>query len=245
MKTLSPRVTILSSVDSTNNYVAKAIDAGEYEEGTAIMAHFQTAGRGQRGSSWQSATGENLTFSFGLRVENLPVHQQFTLSKAVALALYEAVEEMIGSAPSIKWPNDLLLEGKKLGGVLIEFKSVPEKYAVIGVGLNVNQMDFDEAFKATSLARELGHKLGIEVCLQSILRHLNVWISKLDQQGYEEIQSSFKSRLYGMGEWITFEEKRRKFQGMIADVDGRGMLMVKSRQGYINQYAPKDVSIIY
>lgn len=242
---LNHRVKILPSVDSTNNYVAKAIESGHYEEGTAIMAHFQTLGRGQRGSVWQSNPGANLTFSFGIRVDHLPIHQQFSLSQVVSIALCEAVYEMAGFTPSIKWPNDLLFENKKLGGILIEFKTTQHKYAVVGIGVNINQLAFDQSFRATGLALELGRNLPLEDCLHTALRHLDGWLTTLHHHGYGEIQSEFKQRLYGYGEWISFEDEQRAFQGMIADVDGRGILMVKSRQGYIHQYAPKDVKIIY
>ena len=133
----------LDSVDSTNNYIAKAIQAGTYDWGTAILAHFQTHGRGQREAIWQSASSQNLTFSFGLELEAFDPRSFFTLSRAVSLALYQYLFDTLGDAVKIKWPNDMLFNQKKIAGILIENRVAKTPFAICGIGLNVNQTNFE------------------------------------------------------------------------------------------------------
>ena len=103
------KITQFNSLDSTSNYVAKQLITGKYTEGEVILAHFQTEGRGQRGSFWQSISGQNLTFSFALSSDFLNIHEHFILSKAVSVAIYDLLRKRLETEVFIKWPNDILV----------------------------------------------------------------------------------------------------------------------------------------
>ena len=146
---IGQKIIRLDVVDSTNNYIANLIKQGSIDSGTVIMADEQFAGKGQRDAQWQSSAGENLTFSFFLDDVNLSVSRQFNLSQVVALSLYNFLNNL-GLDATIKWPNDIYIKGRKIAGVLIEnqLKGSLIKSAIVGVGLNVNQTEF-QGFSAT------------------------------------------------------------------------------------------------
>lgn len=239
------RFLILDEVDSTNNYVAKAAVEGRYRPGTAILSYFQTAGRGQRGSTWQADRGANLTFSFAVSADFLPVHRLFMFSKAISVGLCTAVAEMTGGDALIKWPNDILLNGKKTAGILIEFKSLGERMAVVGIGLNVNQTEFGRAFKATSVANELGRRIEIEAAARTVSDHLNTAYEALTSEAFDTITADYNAMLYGYRTAVTFETAYRSFEGTIGEVDESGMLLVRSKQGGAETFAPKEIKIKY
>ncbi|MCA1751886.1 MAG: biotin--[acetyl-CoA-carboxylase] ligase [Cryomorphaceae bacterium] len=239
------RLTVLEETDSTNNYVAKALKEGCFEAGTAIMSRFQTQGRGQRGSIWQSRPGENLTFSFAVDVDFLPIHRSFLLSKAVSLGLCEAVASMTGVESKVKWPNDILAGKAKIAGILIETKVLGSRYAVIGIGLNVNQTEFDPDFRATSLALELDRNVEVEKAAAVVISHLNPRLDMLRKGAFEQINDDYNKVLHGYRSPVEFQTSERSFEGMITEVDEQGMLLVKSRQGHAGVYAPKQIQIRY
>lgn len=163
-------IDILEQTDSTNNRAAES----RYGAGDVVIAERQEAGRGQRGNSWSSTPGENLTFSVVLRPDFLPAERQFRISKAVALAVADTIAEA-GLRPAIKWPNDIYIGDRKVTGILIE-NDLMGPYlsrSVIGIGLNVNQTRFDPALpNPTSLAAEAGHPFDRAEVFISFYRHL-------------------------------------------------------------------------
>jgi BirA family biotin operon repressor/biotin-[acetyl-CoA-carboxylase] ligase len=245
MNMFGSRIIRLQSVDSTSNYVAKGLEAGEYSEGTVILAHFQTEGRGQRGSIWQSSQGANLTFSFAIDVNFLPRHRQFLVAKAVSLGVSDYLASIFGRAVWIKWPNDILLESAKICGMLIEMKGTSPRFAVVGIGLNVNQKDFPAEFKATSLALELGLELTISEVLGNLLQHIGKRVDQLREMDFGHINAAYASRLFGYQDWIQFATPTRTFNGMITDVDDEGALLVRSKQGGAYSFRAKEVKIRY
>jgi BirA family transcriptional regulator, biotin operon repressor / biotin---[acetyl-CoA-carboxylase] ligase len=167
----------LESVDSTNNYAMARAHAGLAIQGDLFFAHEQWAGKGQRGKSWVSNRGENIILSLVLEPVFLPITQQFSLSMAVALAAHDLFAKYAGSQDTtIKWPNDIYWRDRKAGGILIEnsFSGDRWVFAIVGIGININQVQFPEtaknpvslkqitgkSFDAVGLARELGGCLG-------------------------------------------------------------------------------------
>ena len=144
-------ITELDSVDSTNNYIAKALDSGEYRWGTAILAHFQTNGRGQRAATWQSDNRQNLTFSFALPLKGFDSRAYFSISRAISLAILHTIRPYFNHEALIKWPNDILVDQKKIAGILIENKLTKNPAAICGIGLNINQTVFADLAQVTSL----------------------------------------------------------------------------------------------
>ena len=137
---MNQNIIILEEVDSTNTWLADNV--AELAGGVAVMARDQSAGRGQRGTSWESAPGKNLTLSLLLKPEGVPAAKSFILSEAVAVAVAETVEAIVPDVNvSIKWPNDIYVGDLKLGGVLIEnsLSASDIDHSIVGLGLNINQ----------------------------------------------------------------------------------------------------------
>jgi BirA family transcriptional regulator, biotin operon repressor / biotin---[acetyl-CoA-carboxylase] ligase len=239
---------------STNDF-ARAWVAGDASnvpsksrppEGAVVWAVSQSAGRGQFGSKWVSAAGENLTFSVILYPEWLGLDQQFLLSQAVAVAISDAAAALLPEAVvRIKWPNDIYVDGRKIAGVLIENVLSGSKWqsAVVGIGLNVNQQAFPpEAGLAVSLAQLAGRALEVEPVLDRLLERLEFWYQRLKQPGAAaQLQQAYLERLYRLNEPMNFEEPgAAPFAGAIRGVSASGMLLVETA-GTLRSFQPKAI----
>lgn len=240
------KITQFNSLDSTSNYVAKQLISGDYGEGDVILAHFQTEGRGQRGSFWQSTSGQNLTFSFALRSDFLNIHEHFIFSKAVSVAIYDLLCKRLKTDIAIKWPNDLLVSDQKICGILLETKIIDShKYTIFGIGLNVNQSEFPKDLKATSIALQLRKPVSVAEILTELIRELNACLKPVVEGYFDDIESRYMDALYGANDWVKFAEESRSFYGKIREVDNGGVMLVKSKQGHALNYRTKEVTIHY
>lgn len=234
------------SVDSTSNYVANSIVSGAYEAGSVILAQYQTSGRGQRDSIWQSLPGENLLISFGLPCDFLSLHQQFLISKAVSIGLQQYIEKTIPTGVRIKWPNDILVNDRKIAGILIETKQVEGvRYAIVGLGLNINQMVFPDELRATSLAVELGHKVATMNVAKGVIEQINTYLTLLSNGSFDEIRQLYFKLIFGSNEWIECTTSTKSFLGKIIEIDDSGVLLIKSKQGRVGSYRAKEIQITY
>lgn len=148
-----------SEIDSTNNYALNLLSKSTPAEGTTVSADFQTHGRGQYGREWLSESTKNLLSSIILYPDFIPANEQFSLSKALALAVRNCLNSFLPSKRiTIKWPNDIFCDDKKIGGILIQNLLTRDKItaSVVGIGINVNQESFPKEIRATSLFMELG-----------------------------------------------------------------------------------------
>ncbi len=139
------RLVILDQIDSTNNYAMEMVQLGELAHGDAVFALDQTAGKGRMGRTWRSERGANLILTLVVQMQWLPVVDQFRLSAAVSLGCRDFFQENIKENLKIKWPNDIYINDSKAGGILIEnvIKGNLWQWAVIGIGLNLNQVHFE------------------------------------------------------------------------------------------------------
>ena len=158
-------------VDSTNNQAKILLSKSKPVEGTVIIAHTQQQGKGQYGNNWETVGGQNLTFSIILYPKFVPASRQFLLSQAVALGIRDALEPYLPQPAYIKWPNDIISSDKKICGVLIENSLQGNILAdsVIGIGVNVNQSDFDGLPHAASLHTLTGRNFYLDRVLHRIL----------------------------------------------------------------------------
>ncbi len=155
----SAQLIILESVDSTNNYAMAMVQKGVANSGDAVFAMEQSSGKGRRGKTWKSQRGENILLTVLAQMQWLPVQEQFRLSMAVALACHDFFSQYIKENIKIKWPNDIFINDSKAGGILIEnvVKGNLWQWAIIGIGLNINQEDFEkDILKAISLKQITG-----------------------------------------------------------------------------------------
>jgi BirA family transcriptional regulator, biotin operon repressor / biotin---[acetyl-CoA-carboxylase] ligase len=247
----------LESVDSTNNYAFKQLHAGLAQHGTAYFAREQMAGKGQRGKTWSAAKDSSLLLSIVVDPGPLLLTQQFQLSACVAVSVCEFFSRYAGDSTRIKWPNDLYWQDRKAGGVLIENiigsqksevgpsaslrmsrndqlstvnfqKSSHWQWAVIGIGINVNQEIFPEELKNPVSLKQITCsdfspvEMAKELCLV-----LENNFNKLVISGFETIYSSYLSFLYKKNELVKLKKGSRVFETTIKRVSPAGKLIVQ------------------
>lgn len=212
---------------STN---AEAADSAKYVHGDAVVAVEQTAGRGQRGHKWNSAAGENLTFSMVFQPKFLPVSRQFLLSEAVALAVTDTLAEY-GIEAAIKWTNDIYVGDLKICGMLLEHSIENGRLSrtVAGIGLNVNQREFAEwVSNPCSMATLCGKRYDVMEVFGKLYDNIALRYDMLESGGEETIGRDYLSRLYRLGKPARFYiPADGEVEGKITGVKPDGTLCVE------------------
>ena len=218
----------------------------KYREGDVVWADFQTAGRGQRGHVWHSRKGENLTFSIVLEPTFVPIAEQFAVSEVVALSLVDMLADY-GVEARIKWTNDIYVGDKKLVGILIEHSlaSTTLRRTIVGVGINVNQTEFDASLpNPVSMAQLLGGELNAEGVLQSFLQHLHHNYNALREM-QNALHERYNSLLYRLAEWHTYAlPSGERFEAKILGTASNGALCLEDKNGKIKDYLFKEVEFV-
>jgi BirA family biotin operon repressor/biotin-[acetyl-CoA-carboxylase] ligase len=233
----------LSSVDSTNNYAANLLKEGLIKHGTVILADEQTNGRGQRGAIWQSELGMNLQMSLILIHKNLGIVDQRFINSFVSVATIKFLG-IFGVKAKIKWPNDILVDEKKIAGILIENQLNKQQISstIIGIGLNINQANFGN-LTATSLKNEIGSFVPIPDALDSLLLQLNVYFDKFEKYRYSELEKLYFDDLWGFQKVRRFSDKNGIFKGTITGISESGLLIIQTNEGK-KEYDIKEVNFL-
>lgn len=211
-------------------------------EGTIVIAEMQTRGRGRMGRSWASPRSKGLYFSLLLRpVMSFAEATKLTLLAAVALS--EAVEKVTSVRPGIKWPNDLLIEGKKLAGILTELRAEVDRvaFAVIGIGVNVNTLRSALPPEAVSLQETVGHEVGRIMLLQEILRAMETRYHAVRRQGFSQVFDAWRERSATLGSRVMFEERGKPNEGTAFDLADDGGLLVRLDNGTVVKRMAGDI----
>ncbi|MHA4808345.1 biotin--[acetyl-CoA-carboxylase] ligase [Flavitalea flava] len=221
----------LESVDSTNNYAMAQAHAGLAIHGTLYFAHEQWAGKGQRGRGWISQPGDNIILTALLQPVSLPVTQQFSLSVAVALACHDLFSLYSGKEETkIKWPNDLYWRDRKAGGILIEnsFKGVDWLFAIAGIGININQVQFSETLRnPVSLKQITGRSFDAVKLGRDLGACLDHRYEQLLAGGASSQLSEYNVRLYKTGKTIRLKKENAVFETVVHGVAATGELITR------------------
>lgn len=209
-------------VDSTQNIAFRLAESGA-DHGTIVRADYQSAGRGRQGKSWQAPIGSSLMFSVILRPE-MPIHELATLSILVAKALAEEVAGRTSDSVHIKWPNDVLINGKKLSGILLQTRSMPSPVAVLGIGINLNMPLEILPETATSLFRHISVKIEPESILDSLTSRLNTAWESVGANLPVSILDQLDERLWLKNEAVTLLDGDRVITGRILGIAQNGGL---------------------
>jgi len=224
----------LDTVDSTQS-VAFALAARGAADRTVVVADQQLAGRGRRGRTWSAPAGTSLLASILVR-PRLPQPLLATLSLTTAVAAAEALRRVTGVAARLKWPNDLLVSGRKIAGILLESRLTGRAAAggstpngsgivtIVGVGINLGQREFppDLADGATSVAIETGRAPSREAVLTALLEEFDVWRARLEDKGFEPVRDAWRRLSDTLGRRVTVDDVR----GIAVDLDVDGALLV-------------------
>lgn len=238
-------IIFLDEVESTNNY-AKQLVGEKAENGTVVLAHFQTAGRGQVGNYWESERNKNLMFSAIIYPGFLEAGAQFMISKIVSLAIADVLKEETGDV-FVKWPNDVYVGTKKIAGILIEntIKGSSLDSSVIGVGLNLNQEIFvSDAPNPISLKLLTGKRYLQTEMLNRICVKLNLFLELLRSGDFQQINASYLSSLFRYNEWSNFRRNGKEFTARILGVGVFGQLQLEDKEGQITEYMFKEVEFV-
>jgi len=220
----------LKAVGSTNSWATELSKKAEIKDGTVFITDHQTAGRGQMGNRWNAEPHENLTFSVVLN-EPVPLQEQFYLTVFVTLALYDFLATKVHHI-NIKWPNDILINQKKVAGILIENQVSGSRInvAVVGIGLNMNQLQFD-LNTATSVRRETGIFQDLSAALDDLLNCLDERYLQLKSGKRDFLLNDWYTRLYLKDLPHQFSSGGQSFNGVITGVDMLGRLVVETAEG--------------
>lgn len=221
---------VLPVTDSTNNYAMAQVKAGLAVPGTAFLALEQTAGKGQRGKSWQAPPGVNIMMSRVIDPAPLPLAEQFALSAAVALGCYDFFKKYAGAEDCrIKWPNDLYWQDRKAGGILIEnllSASGEWKTAIAGTGININQAAFpDSVTGAVSLLQITGKQHDLLDLARELYTSIGNWLERLKTDGPLPVLEAYNRVLYRNGETVKLRKEGMVFQTRVLGVNLQGQLL--------------------
>ena len=239
--------TVLPVVDSTNNYAMAQVQAGKAGHGSVFMALEQTSGKGQRGKQWLTASGENIAMSIVVDPYPLNITQQQLLSFAVALACYDLFKKYAGEENTrIKWPNDLYWQDRKAGGILIESiigaNSVEKgneegesdktesrwKWAIIGVGININQGIFPETLvNPVSLKQITGKNWDPLELARELCKLLDIRFRWVVQQPASQIIKEYNSSLYKLDQSVRLRKDNIVFSTILTGVTETGQLVTR------------------
>lgn len=241
----------LNETDSTNRYLQQLCqEAGnnKVEEFTTVCADYQTAGKGQRGNSWEAAKGANLLFSFVCYPTFVPIRQQFVLSQLISLGIKETLDEYCSDI-SIKWPNDIYWKEKKICGILIEndLQGNSIGRCISGIGLNINQEVFlSDAPNPISLKQITGKHYQRETILEKVMQRIEQSYQKLkeDSAYASELATRYASSLFRREGFHCYQDKDGLFNARLVRVEADGRFVLMDEVNQERSYLFKEVQYV-
>ncbi|HVI43581.1 MAG TPA: biotin--[acetyl-CoA-carboxylase] ligase [Chitinophaga sp.] len=237
---------ILDEIDSTNNYAMQQVNSGHVTSGTAWFTSNQTAGKGTRGKQWLADPGDIIALTIALQPAMLPLSRQFMLSAAIALGVSDFFASHAGDETIIKWPNDIYWRDRKAGGILIEnvLRGSIWHYAIIGIGLNINQARFpDHLPNPVSLKQITGKAWDATELAKELCGFLGKRFRQLQPSGFPSLLNEYKSRLFRWQQPAPYRKDGELFYGTIVDVLPDGHLCLE-KDGEILQLGFGEVEFV-
>ena len=234
-------------VDSTNSYLKNLVYDKRPEEGSMVIAKFQSAGRGQMGNGWSSEVDKNILMSLVIYPDGLLANEQFIISRMASLAVKNCLDQFVDDI-RIKWPNDIFWKDKKIAGMLIE-NDVQGKYiqnSVIGIGININQQGFPEDLpNPVSLWQITGTDNDIDNIADIFVREFFLLYREFQDGKTTQIEDEYMLDLYRVNDYYWFKDEGGSFKAKIKEVMPSGHLVLETMdEGDLRQYAFKEVSFI-
>lgn len=233
------------TLDSTNAHAFKIIEQEKVEEFTTIFTQNQTKGKGQRGNTWLSEPSKNCLFSVILYPTCIPANNQFILSQAVSVALQQTIKKYCNNV-YIKWPNDIYVNNKKIGGILIEnvILGTHISKTVVGIGLNCNQTTFEQSLpNPTSLAIETGAEFDCMHILHECIHAIKQTYEAIPHERII-IEQTYHNALYQKDIQALYKDCNEIFEAQIIGVEPTGKLIVKDTHNQIHTYNFKEIEFL-
>jgi BirA family biotin operon repressor/biotin-[acetyl-CoA-carboxylase] ligase len=241
---LGKNLVFVPECHSTMDLALQLCQQSAAPEGTLVITDHQTAGRGQRGNTWITSRGENFTLTLVLRPGFLAIKDQFYLTMAVALGLHDYLLTKTNRPVRIKWPNDILVDDKKVCGILIENQLQGQHFtnSLVGIGLNINQQTFAVS-TATSLSLVTGQRYELAAELPLLLAALEARYLQLREGRLETLKDQYLNNLYWRGEQRSFTSANTTFNGTITGIDASGKLKVETMTG-LRTFDLKEIAYV-
>ena len=241
------RIVRLEETESTNLYLKQLAREEQLEEGSMVIADFQTVGRGQMGNSWFSSKGENLLFSLLIYPKDILANEQFIISRIASLAVKNTLDQFTDDI-RIKWPNDIYWKEQKIAGILIE-NDIEGKYmgnSVIGVGININEQSFpSDLSNPVSLLQITGVVHDRDYILNIFQREFFLLYRDFQQGEIKAIEDEYMLDLYRINGYYEYEDENGRFTAEIDDVLPSGHLVLRTMEtGEERKYAFKEVAFV-
>ena len=237
----------LDAIDSTNEFLKGLSNKQELENFTVVTAENQTKGKGQMGAVWASEVGKNLILSVLVKDFLSDICQIYDLNIIASLAVIDALEWYNIPNLSIKWPNDIMSDNKKIGGILIEnsIKSDGTIVSIVGLGLNVNQTNFENLPKASSLSVICNLKFNKEDLLFSIIDNIERKVS-VGKQNSDTFWTDYSNKLFKKGVPMPFsDQNNQNFMGIIQGITAIGKLEILLEDDSVAEFDIKEIQMLY
>ncbi|MFH1395734.1 MAG: biotin--[acetyl-CoA-carboxylase] ligase [Candidatus Omnitrophota bacterium] len=231
------------SISSTNDKAYELAEKGE-PEGSLVIAESQTCGKGRLGRKWVSPDGKGIYFSLILRpdmeIDRIPV-----ITLVTAISVHRTIKKMCGITAGIKWPNDILINGRKVCGILTEMKAQPDMvdFLIVGVGLNINAEKKQIPAEAVSLKDESGRHINRTDFLKCLLEEIEKDYIKIKREGFYALRDECKKLSTVIDKQIKIREHHRLTEGTAVDIDERGALVVRTKKGELKRVFSGDVNV--
>lgn len=238
----------LDATSSTNDLLKEGVAKGKYRDGDLVWTTVQTKGKGQRKNSWESEPTKNIAFSVYKEFEGIKASKAYLISCAVSIAILEALTRFDNLKITVKWPNDIMAENQKIGGILIEnlLNGHHLTSGIIGVGLNVNQLRFKNLPNATSMALQSQKEYNIEAVLKQVVENLAPALSGITTSvNKDAIHRGYSSCLFGLNKASYFIKNNTKFIGVIRGISDGGKLLLELENGKLEAFRYPEVRMLY
>jgi len=223
----------LEQILSTNVYASELLSQSKQIDGTIVLTNFQFKGKGRGVNQWESEKNRNILMSIILYPNFLLPENQCYLSITISLGIRKTIESFTSNSCTVKWPNDIFVNDKKIAGVLIQntLGGNRIKNTIVGIGLNVNQVKFSNSLKiATSLTNECGNELDRDFVLEMLVNNLNYYYSKLINHDFKYLRESYLNDLYKKDKYLDFIlPNGNKINGTIKGISDIGELIIYSQ----------------
>lgn len=237
----------LSAIPSTNDYIKEMSSSDKVENFTTVWAEFQTKGRGQMGTQWNAEVNKSLTFSVLVNYSFQIIENIYSFNALVVCALLNAFEDLNLTKVYVKWPNDILAGNKKIAGVLIEntFKGQNDIQSVVGIGINLNQMHFDDLPQAGSILSVFNQIIDPETLLRSVVSNLEQLFNDFPNNSIK-LWDLYHENLFRKDIVSAFElPDGKQMSGIIKGVDIEGYLKVIHEEDIEKRYGLKEIKLLY
>lgn len=240
------KLVYLDEVDSTNNYARKLAEDGA-PHGTLVVAEYQNGGKGRRGRTWVMPHGQAIAMSLIARPDIRP-EKASMMTLVIGMAAAKAIREVTGLDAKIKWPNDIVVNGKKISGILTEMSAEMDgiNYVVIGIGINANFTEFPEELRetATSLQQQLGHSVDRGAVICAIMKEFEAYYENfMETQSMKGLAEEYQQMLVNLNRQVRVLEPGNEYSGIARGIDEAGQLLVEKENGETAAVYAGEVSV--